>query len=66
MELRSYTRSLILPLVEKDVAATSLEKRQPMTQFKREIMNVLLSLFWSNLPSTVWKDQKFNIRTLET
>lgn len=66
MELGSYTRSLILPLVEKDVAATSLEKRQPMAQFKGEIMNVLLSLFWSILPSIIWKDQKFNIRTSET
>lgn len=41
----SWVSSVLSPFVEKDVVATSLEKRQPVALFKAEIMNVLLSLF---------------------
>lgn len=43
--MKSWVSSVLSPFVEKDVVATSLEKRQPVALFKAEIMNVLLSLF---------------------
>jgi len=52
MERRLNALYSISTLVEKDVLATSLEKREPVARLIEEIMNVLLSLFW---------DQKFNI-----